>query len=91
MHPKSIKSVKHNAAKSVNRSIVKKSRHIGFGVFKVHSSMGRRQYRNMKEISLRLNISWPNERNARVITCICLKVTVKGIYYIDYQSFCPAV
>ncbi len=35
----SIKYVKHNAAKSVNRSILKKSRHIGFGVFIVHSSM----------------------------------------------------
>ncbi len=35
----SIKSVKHNAVKSVNRSIFKKSRHIGFGVFIVHSSM----------------------------------------------------
>ncbi len=35
----SIKSVKHNAAKSVNCSILKKSRHIGFGVFIVHSSM----------------------------------------------------
>ncbi len=33
------KSVKHNVAKSVNRSILKKSRHIGFGVFIVHSSM----------------------------------------------------
>ncbi len=32
-------SVKHNAANSVNRSILKKSRHIGFGVFIVHSSM----------------------------------------------------
>jgi hypothetical protein len=29
----------HNAAKYVNRSILKKSRHIGFGVFIVHSSM----------------------------------------------------
>jgi hypothetical protein len=28
----SIKSIKHNAAKSVNRSILKKSRHTGFGV-----------------------------------------------------------
>ena len=36
----SIKSVKHNAAKSVNRSILKKSGHIGFGVFIVYSSMG---------------------------------------------------
>ena len=40
MYLQSIKSVKHNAAKSVNRSILKKSRHIGFGVFIVHSSMG---------------------------------------------------
>jgi hypothetical protein len=39
MYLQSIKSVKHNAAKSVNRSILKKSRHIGFGVFIVHSSM----------------------------------------------------
>jgi hypothetical protein len=39
MYLQSIKSVKHNAAKSVNRSIFKKSRHIGFGVFIVHSSM----------------------------------------------------
>jgi hypothetical protein len=29
----SIKSVQHNAAKSVNRASLKKSRHIGFGVF----------------------------------------------------------
>jgi hypothetical protein len=39
MYLQSIKSVKHNAAKSVNRSILKKSRHIRFGVFIVHSSM----------------------------------------------------
>jgi hypothetical protein len=39
MYLQSIKSVKHNAAKSVNRSILKKNRHIGFGVFIVHSSM----------------------------------------------------
>ncbi len=39
MYLQSIKSVKHNATKSVNRSILKKSRHIGFGVFIVHSSM----------------------------------------------------
>jgi hypothetical protein len=32
MYLQSIKSVKHNAAKSVNRSILKESRHIGFGV-----------------------------------------------------------
>jgi hypothetical protein len=41
MYLQSIKSVKHNAANSVNRSILKKSRHIGFGVFIVHSSMYR--------------------------------------------------
>ncbi len=35
----SINSVKHNATKSVNRSILKKSRQLGFGVFIVHSSM----------------------------------------------------
>jgi hypothetical protein len=36
-------------AKSVNRSILKKSRHIGFGVFIVHSSMLRPQiYRRFK-------------------------------------------
>ena len=34
-----LKSVKHNAANYVNKSILKKSRHIGFGVFIVHSSM----------------------------------------------------
>ncbi len=39
MYLQSIKSVKHNAANSVNRSSLKKSRHIGFGVFIVHSSM----------------------------------------------------
>jgi hypothetical protein len=39
MYLQSIKSVKHNSAKSVNRSILKKSRHIGCGVFIVHSSM----------------------------------------------------
>jgi hypothetical protein len=39
MYLQSIKYVKHNAAKSVNWSIFKKSRHIGFGVFIVHSSM----------------------------------------------------
>jgi hypothetical protein len=41
MYLQSIQSVKHNAAKSVNRSILKKSRHIGFGVFIVLSSMFR--------------------------------------------------
>ncbi len=40
MYLQSIKSVKHNAAKSVNRSILKKSRLIRFGDFIVHSSMG---------------------------------------------------
>ncbi len=39
MYLQSIQSVKHNAAKSVNRSILKKSRHTGFGIFIVHSSM----------------------------------------------------
>ncbi len=39
MYLQSIKSVKHNAAKSVNRSILKKSRHMGLGVFIVHSSI----------------------------------------------------
>jgi hypothetical protein len=39
MYLRSIKSVKHKAAKSVNRSILKKSQHLGFGVFMVHSSM----------------------------------------------------
>ncbi len=39
MRLQSIKSVKDNATKSINRSILKKSRHIGFGVFIVHSSM----------------------------------------------------
>ncbi len=41
MYLQSIKSDKHNAANSVNRSILKKSRLtcIGFGVFIVHSSM----------------------------------------------------
>jgi hypothetical protein len=34
MYLQSIKSVKHNAAKSVNRSVLKKSRHIGFGVIR---------------------------------------------------------
>jgi hypothetical protein len=43
MYLQSIKSVKHNAAKSVNSSILKKSRHIRFGVFIVHSSMVARQ------------------------------------------------
>ncbi len=36
MNLQSIKSVKHNAAKSV---YFKKSRHTGFGFFKVHSSI----------------------------------------------------
>ncbi len=39
MNLQSIKSVNHNAAKSVNRSILKKNRHLGLGVFIVHSSM----------------------------------------------------
>ncbi len=39
MYLQSIQSVKHNAEKSVNRSILKKSRHIGFGIFIVRSSM----------------------------------------------------
>ncbi len=41
MYVQSIKLVKHNAAKSVNRSILKKSRRIEFGVCIVHSSMVR--------------------------------------------------
>ncbi len=39
MYLQSIKSVEHYAAKPVNKSILKKSRHIGFDVFIVHSSM----------------------------------------------------
>ncbi len=39
MYLQSIKSVKHNALKSVNRSIFKKSRYLELGVFIVHSSM----------------------------------------------------
>jgi hypothetical protein len=39
MYLQSIKSFKHYVVKSVDRSIFKKSRHIGFGVFIVHSSM----------------------------------------------------
>jgi hypothetical protein len=39
MYLQSIKSVKHNATKSVYRSILKKSRHYGFSVFIVNSSM----------------------------------------------------
>jgi hypothetical protein len=39
MYLQSIKSIKHNAAMSVNRSILKKRQHKGFGVFIVHSSM----------------------------------------------------
>ncbi len=39
MYLRSIKSIKHNPAKFVNRSILKKSRHIGSVVFIVHSSM----------------------------------------------------
>ncbi len=49
----SINSVNHNAAKSVNRSILKKSRHIGFVVFIIHSSMGRRMHACL---SLRLSL-----------------------------------
>ncbi len=44
MYLQSIKSVNHNAAKSVNRSFLKKSRHIGFGVLIVHSSMIRNHF-----------------------------------------------
>ncbi len=36
MYLQSIKSVKHNAAMSVNRSILKKSRHIGIGLFQLN-------------------------------------------------------
>ncbi len=39
MYLQSIKSVKQNAAKSVNRSTERKANIIGFGVFIVHSSM----------------------------------------------------
>jgi hypothetical protein len=39
MYLKSIKSVENNAAKSVNRSILKKCRYLGFGVSLVYSSM----------------------------------------------------
>ncbi len=50
MYLQSMKSVKHNAANSVNRSILKKSRHIGFGVFIVHSSMVKHEVRSPKFI-----------------------------------------
>jgi hypothetical protein len=36
MYLQSIKSVQQNAAKTVNRAILKKSRQKGFGVFIVH-------------------------------------------------------
>jgi hypothetical protein len=39
MYLQFIKSVKHNAAKSVDRSILKKSRHLKFGVYIVNLSM----------------------------------------------------
>jgi hypothetical protein len=39
MYLQSLKSVKHNAAKPVNQVNFKESRHIGFGVFIVHSFM----------------------------------------------------
>ncbi len=38
MYLQSIKSVKHNAAMSVNRSILKKSRHIGIGLLQFNPS-----------------------------------------------------
>ncbi len=38
MYFQSIKSVKHNAAMSVNRSILKKSRHIGIGLLQCNLS-----------------------------------------------------
>jgi hypothetical protein len=40
MYLQSIKSVKHNAAMSVNRSILKKSRHIGIGLLQFNPSTG---------------------------------------------------
>jgi hypothetical protein len=39
MYLQSIKSVKTHVAKSINRTILKKSWHLGFGVFIIHSSM----------------------------------------------------
>ena len=41
MYLQSIKSIKHNVAKFVNRIILKKIGHLGFGVYIVHLSMAR--------------------------------------------------
>jgi hypothetical protein len=49
MYLQSIKSVKHIAAKSVDRSILKKGRHLGFGVFLVNSSMPHYMYTDEAE------------------------------------------
>ncbi len=57
MYLPSIKSVDHNAAKSVNRSILKKSRHIGFGVFIDHLSMAA-VYRKQARYQLSYLYSW---------------------------------
>jgi hypothetical protein len=45
-----------HAAKSVNRSIVKKSRHIGFGVIIVYSSMFLVQTDNLAGVNLRYKL-----------------------------------
>jgi hypothetical protein len=63
MHLQSIKSVKHNAAKSANRSILKKSRHIGFGVFGVHSSMAVTKDTENLKVGVILNCTWSDHVN----------------------------
>ncbi len=52
MYLQSLNSVKQNAAKSVNRSILKKSRHIGFGVVfpDCHASDNQYQVANPEQI-----------------------------------------
>ncbi len=74
----SIKSVKHNAANSVNRSILKKSRHIGFGVFIVHSSMVPPDLGAMHNIPsyLRMHTEWQRP--------------LSGVYFITMEKLALA-
>jgi hypothetical protein len=68
MYLQSIKSVKHNAANSVNRSILKKSRHIGFGVFVVHSSMSLPHASTAWKRSRRLSTPFADKKSVIVRT-----------------------
>ncbi len=84
MYLQSIKSVEHNAAKSVNRSFLKKSRHIGFGVFIVHSSMASRVEKTPSQSRAEFGQGWslegPKFISVQLCVCACQLMKAEGAW-----------